>query len=215
MRIVLAEDSVLLREGLIRLLTELRHEVVATAGTAPEAFEAVIANSPDVFITDVRMPPTHSDDGLRVAVELRKTRPQLPVLVLSQYVEAPYARLLLESGQGYVGYLLKDHVEDIDTFEDAISRIASGGTVLDPAVIAQLMVRQSAQDDLQNLTPREREVMELMAAGASNAAIASRLVISSGAVEKHIASIFAKLNLSLNGDGNRRVLAVLAWLQSK
>ena len=213
MRLVLAEDSVLLREGLVRLFQEIGHDVVATAGTGPETVAVVRRNQPDLLVADVRMPPTHTDDGLRAAVALRQELPDLAVLVLSQYVEAPYARRLLEDGRGAVGYLLKDHVEDIEALADVLERIRAGGTVIDPEVVRQLMVRRRAADALDRLTARERDVLGLMAAGRTNAAIAEALVITGGAVEKHIANIFTKLDLAPSADEHRRVLAVLTWLQ--
>ncbi|MDR1426948.1 MAG: response regulator transcription factor [Bifidobacteriaceae bacterium] len=218
MQIVLAEDHVLLREGLVRLLTEAGHEVVATAGTAPELVERVedgIRAGLDLLVvTDVRMPPGMSDDGLRAAVRLRRAHPGLGVLVLSQYVEESYARDLLAGGTGGTGYLLKDRIQDLAELQDAVIRIAAGGTVIDPEVIAQLMVR-SAASPLDRLTAREREVLELMAQGRANAAIGRELVVTSGAVEKHISSIFAKLDLAPSPDDHRRVLAVIAWLAGR
>jgi DNA-binding NarL/FixJ family response regulator len=212
-RIVRAEDSALLREGLVRLLEELGHQVAATAGTADEALAAVRRERPEALVTDVRMPPTHTDDGLRAAVRLRRELPELAVLVLSQYVEAPYARKLLQDDRGGVGYLLKDHVQDLDALADALRRVRAGGTVIDPEVVRQLMVRRRAADVLQALSARERQALELMAAGRSNAAIAEAMVVTGGAVEKHIANIFTKLDLAPSADEHRRVLAVLTWLQ--
>ncbi|HEY7222706.1 MAG TPA: response regulator transcription factor [Micromonosporaceae bacterium] len=214
MRIVLADDAVLLREGLVRLLTEQGHDVVAVVGDGPSLVAAEAAHEPDLSIVDVRMPPTHTDEGLRAAVQIRARRPGAAVLVLSQYVELSYADDLLQDRRGAVGYLLKDRVADIDSFTDVIARVASGGTVLDPEVVSQLLVRRRANDPLATLTAREREVLALMAEGRSNAAIARRLVISDGAVEKHVANIFAKLGLPQDEDSNRRVLAVLAFLRS-
>jgi DNA-binding NarL/FixJ family response regulator len=213
-RIVLADDAVLLREGLVRLLTEQGHDVVAVVGDGPSLVAAEAAHEPDLSIVDVRMPPTHTDEGLRAAVQIRARRPGAAVLVLSQYVELSYADDLLQDRRGAVGYLLKDRVADIDSFTDVIARVASGGTVLDPEVVSQLLVRRRANDPLATLTAREREVLALMAEGRSNAAIARRLVISDGAVEKHVANIFAKLGLPQDEDSNRRVLAVLAFLRS-
>ncbi|MDR3360449.1 MAG: response regulator transcription factor [Bifidobacteriaceae bacterium] len=212
MRIVLAEDSALLREGLIRLLGEAGHEVVAAVGDAPGLVAAVRRWEPDVGIVDVRMPPTFTDDGLRAALELRRERPGLAVLVLSQYVEEQYARELLATGGG-VGYLLKDRVADLAALDSALGRLAAGETVIDPEVVAQLMARPAEGGGLDRLTPREREVLALIADGRSNAAIAAALTITGGAVEKHVASIFAKLDLAPSPDDHRRVLAVLAHLR--
>ncbi len=213
MRIVLAEDSVLLREGLSRLCAELGHDVVAAVGSAPELLEAVHVTSPDVAVVDVRMPPDFTDDGLRAAVTLRSENPALAVLVLSQYVEESYARDLLSDGRGGVGYLLKDRIQDIDQFGDALDRVSAGETVIDPEVVAQLLVRRPATSPVATLTEREREVLTLMAQGKTNAAIAATLYLSAGAVEKHISNIFTKLGLLPSSDDHRRVLAVLAWLR--
>jgi DNA-binding NarL/FixJ family response regulator len=213
MRIVLAEDSVLLREGLIRLLEEAGHQVVAAVGDAPGLVREAEALSPDVAIVDVRMPPTFTDDGLRAAVELRRRRPDVAVLMLSQYVEESYARELLATGGG-VGYLLKDRVVDLDALASALARLQAGETVIDPEVVAQLMTRGDAPGrGLDRLTLREREVLALVADGRSNSAIAEELVVTTGAVEKHVASIFAKLDLAPSQDDHRRVLAVLAHLR--
>ena len=214
MRIVLADDAVLLREGLVRLLTEQGHDVVAVVGDGPSLVAAVAEHHPDVSIVDVRMPPTHTDEGLRAAVQIRAERPGAPVLVLSQYVEVSYADDLLADRRGAVGYLLKDRVADIAEFIEALGRVAAGGTVLDPEVVAQLLVRRRAHDPIEQLTPREREVLTLMAEGRSNTAIARHLVVSEGAVEKHVGNIFTKLDLPPDEDVNRRVLAVLAFLRS-
>ncbi len=213
MRIVLADDAVLLREGLVRLLTEQGHDVVAVVGDGPSLVAAARDHQPDLSIVDVRMPPTHTDEGLRAAVAIRTARPGAPVLVLSQYVEVSYADDLLADGRGFVGYLLKDRVADIGAFLDALARVAAGGTVLDPEVVAQLLVLRRSHDRLGPLTPREREVLALMAEGRSNTAIARALVVTEGAVEKHVANIFAKLGLPPDEDSNRRVLAVLAFLR--
>ena len=213
LRIVIADDAVLLREGLVRLLTEQGHRVVAAVGDGPSLVEAVLAHDPDVSIVDVRMPPSHTDEGLRAAVTARKARPGTAILVLSQYVEMSYADDLLATGPA-VGYLLKDRVAAIDEFLDGLRRVAGGGTVLDPEVVAQLLVRKRARDPLAVLTAREREVLALMAEGQSNTAIARRLVVSEGAVEKHVSNIFTKLDLPPDGDSNRRVLAVLTYLRS-
>lgn len=211
--VVLADDAVLLREGLARLLVEQGHQVVAAVGDGESLVEAVVAHRPDVSIVDVRMPPSHTDEGLRAAVRARQLVAGTPILVLSQYVELSYADDLLATG-GAVGYLLKDRVAEIADFLDALSRVAGGGTVLDPEVIAQLLVRRRAQDPLEALTAREREVLALMAEGRSNGSIGRRLVVSEGAVEKHVGNIFAKLGLPSDADGHRRVLAVLTYLRS-
>ncbi|MCL1922604.1 MAG: response regulator transcription factor [Propionibacteriaceae bacterium] len=213
MRLVVAEDSVLLREGLIRLFTELGHEVVSAVGSAPELIDAIDLPNIDVVVTDVRMPPTHSDDGLRAAITIRETHPQVGVLVLSQWVHGDAARDLLRSGTGGVGYLLKDRVQDLTTIASALDVIHRGGMVIDPEVIAQVAVNQETpHQGIDRLTARELEVMSLMAQGRSNSAIAEGLVITLGAVEKHIASIFTKLDLMNSPDDHRRVLAVLRYL---
>lgn len=203
----------LLREGLVRLLQEAGCEVVAAVGDAPDLVTAVLQHRPDVAVVDVRMPPTFTDDGLRAAVQARRQVPGTAVLVLSQYVEQAYAEELLASGEGGVGYLLKDRVARLDQLVDALERVRGGGTVLDPEVVAQLFARRR-RDPMDSLTPREREVLALMAEGRSNPAIASRLVVGEGAVEKHVGSIFTKLDLPPSGSDSRRVLAVLAWLRS-
>jgi DNA-binding NarL/FixJ family response regulator len=213
-RVVLADDSVLLREGLVRLLTEAGCEVVASVADAPALLAAVEAHRPDAAVVDVRMPPTMTDDGLQAAIRARAAQPGLAVLVLSAYVEMSYADVLLSDGLGGVGYLLKDRVTSLTTLVDALRTIVGGGTVLDPEVVAQLLVARRT-DPLDRLTRREREVLALMAEGRSNAAVAECLVVSSGAVEKHISSIFAKIDLPDVGSDNRRVLAVLAWLRSR
>lgn len=212
MRIVIAEDSVLLREGLTRLLQEYGHEVVAAESDATRLLQVVVEHSPDLVIVDVRMPPTHTDEGLRAAVELRAQRPATPVLVLSQYVEERYATELLAMGTVGVGYLLKERVADVREFVEAACRVADGGTALDPEVVAQLFARSRRRDPLEALTPREREVLSLMAQGLSNLAIAASLVVSAGAVEKHISSIFTKLDLPPSEHEHRRVLAVLRYV---
>ena len=216
LRIVLAEDSVLLREGLAGLLRRFGHTVVARVGDAPALVAAVQEHDPDIVVTDVRMPPGFSDEGLRAAVTLRAAHPALPVLVLSQYVEQTYAAELLDTdprhGRGAgVGYLLKDRVGDVDDFADAVARVAGGGTVVDQEVIRQLLRRRS--DPLDRLTSREAEVLALMAEGRSNAAIARALVVTEAAVTKHIGNILAKLDLPLDADDHRRVLAVLTYLR--
>lgn len=215
MRILLAEDSVLLREGLVRLLTEAGHDVVAAVDDAAAILPAALEHRPDVAVVDVRMPPTFTDDGLRAAVELRRALPDVGVLVLSQYVEESYARDLLADGRGGVGYLLKDRVQDLDALADALARVGAGGSALDPDVVAQLVVPRRAADPLDALTAREREVLVLMAEGRSNAAIAEALVVSPGAVEKHVGNVFAKLGLPPSDSDHRRVLAVLTWLRAR
>jgi DNA-binding NarL/FixJ family response regulator len=213
-RIVIAEDSVLLRAGLTRLLVDEGQEVVATVGDADSLRDVVERHRPDLAVVDVRMPPTHTDDGLRAAIEVRGRWPEVGILVLSQYVEETYATELLATDTGGVGYLLKDRIADVGDFMDAVLRVGDGGTALDPEVVAQLLARTRRRDPLARLSPREREVLGLMAEGRSNAAIASELVVSAGAVEKHISNIFTKLDLSHDDHGHRRVLAVLRWLES-
>ncbi|MEW9555936.1 response regulator [Nonomuraea sp. NPDC050783] len=215
MRVVVADDAVLIREGLVRLLEEFGFEVVATVGDGDGLVEAIAEHKPDVSVVDVRMPPSFTDEGLRAAVEARRRVPGAPVLILSQYVEVSYADDLLADARGAVGYLLKDRVVDVDEFLEGLRRVAAGGTVFDPQVVSQLMVRRRKDDPLAQLTPREREVLGLMAEGKSNPAIGRQLVISDGAVEKHIRSIFSKLGLyAEDADQHRRVLAVLAYLRS-
>jgi DNA-binding NarL/FixJ family response regulator len=214
LRIVVADDAVLLREGLVRLLAEDGHQVVAVVGDGPALVEAVLRHRPDVSVVDVRMPPTHTDEGLRAAIAARAQRPGAPMLVLSQYVEASYARDLLADGSGAVGYLLKDRVARVEEFLDALDRVAGGATVLDPQVIAQLLTGPRRDDPLAALTQRERQLLGLMAEGHSNTAIAQRLVLSASAVEKHIGNIFAKLGLPPDDAQHRRVLAVLAYLKA-
>jgi DNA-binding NarL/FixJ family response regulator len=211
-RIVIAEDLFLLREGLIRLLREYGFEVVAAVDNGPELVPTLTRLRPDVAIVDVRLPPTFTDEGLRAALEARRQVPGLPVLVLSQYVEQLYARELLANGTGGIGYLLKDRVSDGDQFADAVQRVAAGGTAMDPEVIARLLERSTNDGPLGKLSPREREVLELMAEGRSNAAIAQRLFVSERAIAKHNTAIFAKLDLPPSDDDNRRVLAVLTYL---
>ena len=213
MRVVIAEDLFLLRDGLIRLLEAYGFEVVAAVDNGPDFLAAVRSHHPDVAVVDVRLPPSFTDEGLRAALQARSELPGLPILVLSQYVEQLYARELLADGVGAVGYLLKDRVFDGDQFTDAVKRVADGGTAMDPEVIARLLARNAAfEGPLDRLSPREREVLELMAEGRSNAAIAGRLVVTERAVAKHTASIFTKLDLQPSDDDNRRVLAVLAYL---
>ena len=214
LRVVIAEDSVLLREGLVRLLEDAGASVVARVGDGPSLVAAVVEQRPDVSIVDVRMPPTQRDEGLRAAIEARRLVPGSPVLVLSQYVEREYASELLADGAGGVGYLLKDRVADVREFMDALARVAGGGTALDPEVVAQLMVSRRRDDRLAALTPREREVLAAMAEGRTNVGIASALVISEGAAEKHITNILGKLDLPDSENDHRRVLAVLAFLDA-
>ncbi|MET9292499.1 response regulator transcription factor [Streptomyces sp. NPDC003077] len=213
LRLIVAEDSVLLREGLVSVLERFGHTVLAAVGDADALVRAVAAERPDAVITDVRMPPSHGDDGLRAALELRTAHPGLPVLVLSQYIERSYVTKLLDSGGGAgVGYLLKERVGAVPDFIAGLERVAGGGTVVDPEVIQQLVRLQN--DPLARLSPREREVLALMAEGASNANLAARLFISEAAVNKHIGNIFLKLDLPVSTDGNRRVLAVLRFLRA-
>jgi DNA-binding NarL/FixJ family response regulator len=214
MRVVIAEDAALFREGLTRLITDRGHEVAAAVGDAGALLEAVAAHDPDVAVVDIRMPPTHTDEGLRAAIELRRERPRTGVLVLSQYVETRYAARLLEGNAGGVGYLLKDRVADVAEFADALNRVAAGGTALDPEVVSQLLRVSRHAQGVATLTPRERDVVSLMAEGRSNAGIAAALVVSAGVVEKHVASIFGKLGLPQSEADNRRVLAVLRYLGS-
>jgi DNA-binding NarL/FixJ family response regulator len=213
-KVVLADDSVLLREGVARILEESGFDVVGQAGNPDELMLKVRSYSPDVAVVDIRMPPTHTDEGLRAAKEIREKHPDVGVLVLSQYVEPDYAMdLLSESAEG-VGYLLKDRVADVKEFAAAVRRVAEGGSALDPSVVSQLVGRRRGDDPLSDLTPREREVLELMAEGRSNSGIAERLVITERAVEKHVTSIFGKLRLVSVPADHRRVLAVLAYLNS-
>ena len=214
MRVVLAEDSLLLREGLVRLFDEAGATVVAAVGDGDALVDAVVEHRPEIAVTDVRMPPSFTDDGLRAALECRRRVPGTAVLVLSQYIEEPYASdLLAGAGNGGVGYLLKDRISNLEELSDALHRVAGGGTVLDPEVVAGLFGRRR-RDPLRELTPRERDVLTLMAEGRTNSAIGKRLAVSDGAVEKHTSSIFAKLDLAPSGDDHRRVLAVLAWLKA-
>ncbi|TCO21187.1 LuxR family two component transcriptional regulator [Kribbella steppae] len=210
MRVVILEDNPILAEGLGLLLGNSGFEVVAVAGDADEFAKVMADNAPEIAIVDVRLPPTFTDEGLRAAIEARRLRPGLPVLVFSQYVEEVYAAELLAAGSEGVGYLLKDRVSRVDEFLEAVRRVAAGGTVLDPEVVSQLMVKRSSP--LDRLTPREREVLALMAEGLGNAAIAEKLVVSEGAVHKHVGNVFLKLDLPPTDSGHRRVLAVLAHL---
>jgi DNA-binding NarL/FixJ family response regulator len=213
-RVVIADDSVLLREGLARLLEEYGFEVAGQAGDAEDLLRKVGAHKPDVAVVDVRMPPTHTDEGLRAAHRIRTDYPGTGVLVLSQYVEEAYALELLSQSTESTGYLLKDRVADVDSFTDAVRRVAGGGSALDPEVVALLLGRRRREDPLQSITPREREVLGLMAEGRSNAAIAEALVVTERAVEKHVTSIFSKLDLTPTVEDHRRVLAVLAYLRA-
>jgi DNA-binding NarL/FixJ family response regulator len=212
--VVVVEDLVLLRDGMVRLLSTNGLQVAAAVDTGPAFLEAIDAHRPDVAVVDVRLPPTFTDEGLRAAIEARHRRPGFPVLILSQYVEQLYARELLSDGAGGVGYLLKDRVGDVRQFVDAVQRVAGGGTAMDPEVISQILARRARRSPLAELTPREREVLALMAEGRTNAAIARRLTVTTKAVSKHIARIFDKLGLEPSDDDHRRVLAVLAYLNS-
>jgi DNA-binding NarL/FixJ family response regulator len=212
-RVVVADDSTLLRAGVVRLLEDAGLEVVGQAGNADELLLKVRSYAPDVAIVDIRMPPTHTDEGLRAAKEIREKHPEVGVLVLSQYVESGYALELLQGSAEGVGYLLKDRVADIDDFVAAVKRVAEKGSALDPEVVSRLVGRRRAEDPLSQLTPREREVLELMAEGRSNQAIAEKLVVTLRAVEKHVTSIFSKLGLPIDEQDHRRVLAVLAYLR--
>jgi DNA-binding NarL/FixJ family response regulator len=209
---VIAEDAVMMREGLVRLLSDRGHEVCAAVADAEALLAAAGGHQPDVAVVDIRMPPTHSDEGLRAALELRRRYPRLGVLVFSQYIETRYASQLLAGGAAGVGYLLKDRVAEVAEFTDALARVGAGGTALDPEVVSQLLLASRRASGVSALTPREREVLALMAEGRSNAGIASALVLSAGAVEKHVASIFGKLGLPPSESDNRRVLAVLRYL---
>ena len=212
MRVVLAEDLALLRDGLIRLLEAHDAEVVEAVDNGPSLVRALLTHRPDVAVVDVRLPPTFTDEGLRAVIEARTQIPGLPVLVLSQYVEQLYARELLADRNGGVGYLLKDRVSNVSQFIDAVRQVAAGGTAMDPEVVAQLLTRRSTDAPIASLSPREREVLELMAEGRSNAAIAARMFVTEKAVSKHTNSIFVKLGLPQSEDDNRRVLAVLTYL---
>jgi DNA-binding NarL/FixJ family response regulator len=215
MRVVIAEDLALLRDGLERLLRDNGFEVAAAVQDAPSLLAAVARERPDVAVVDIRLPPDFRDEGLRAALELRAKAPETGVLMVSQYVEPAYAAELLADGRGGVGYLLKDRIMDVEEFVDAVGRVARGGTALDPDVVAQLVSRGGSDGPLSELTPREREVLGLMAEGRSNGGIAQALVLSVGAVEKHIASIFGKLRLTQSDSDHRRVLAVLAYLRGE
>jgi DNA-binding NarL/FixJ family response regulator len=212
-RVVIAEDLALLRDGLMRLLRDNGFDVVAAVHDGDALVHAVLLERPDVAIVDIRLPPTFRDEGLRAALQVRQHAPETAVLIVSQYVEQAYAAELLADGQGRVGYLLKDRIMEVDDFVDAVRRVAAGGTALDPEVVAQLFARQKANGPLGRLTPRELEVLGLMAEGRSNSAIAEQLVLTVGAVEKHVASILTKLQLPPSDTDHRRVLAVLAYLR--
>jgi len=212
-RVILAEDLYLLRDGMTRMLQAYDFDIVAAVDNGPDLLEALVREKPDVAVVDVRMPPTFTDEGLQAALQARRTVPGLPVLVLSQYVEQLYARELLADGKGAVGYLLKDRVFDSDQFIDAVRRVAGGATVVDPEVIAKLLTHNERKGPLSELTPREREVLSLMAEGRSNVAIAERLFVTERAISKYTSNIFAKLGLPPSDDDNRRVLAVIAYLQ--
>jgi DNA-binding NarL/FixJ family response regulator len=214
MRVVIADDSVLFREGVAQLLQRAGFEVVGQSGTPDDLLLKVRSYTPEVAIVDIRMPPTHTDEGMRAAREIRERHPGVGVLVLSQYVEAPYMMELLQGDIEGVGYLLKDHIRDVSEFADAVRRVAQGGSAFDPAVVSRLLGRRQGDYPLDSLTPREREVLELMAQGRSNQAIAEKLVVTAGAVEKHVRSIFGKLGLPVSAEDHRRVLAVLTFLNS-
>ncbi|MFD6435847.1 response regulator [Streptomyces venezuelae] len=214
MRVILAEDSTLLREGLVRLLAEEGHEVLAAVGDADALLREVEAHAPDVVVTDIRMPPDHTDEGLRAAVRIRELRPEIGVVVLSQYVERNYAAQLLTSSAERVGYLLKDRVAQVEEFLDALERVHAGGAAIDPEVVRQLLIRTTHVDPLTRLTPRERTVLEALAEGHTNAAIGEKLHISLSAVEKNLNAIFDKLGLNRTTGYSRRVLAVLRYLES-
>ena len=214
MRIVIAEDLALLRDGLIRIFDAYGFEVVEAVDNGPSLVRALTTHRPDVAVIDVRLPPTFTDEGLRAALDVRAQIPGLPVLMLSQYVEQLYARELMSARAGAVGYLLKDRVSDVGQFIDNVRRVAAGATVMDPEVVASLLARRAGDEPLQALTPREREVLSLMAEGRSNAAIAARMFVTEKAVSKHSNNIFVKLGLEQSEEDNRRVLAVLAYLQA-
>jgi DNA-binding NarL/FixJ family response regulator len=214
MRVIIAEDSVMLREGLARLLIDAGFEVIERVGDGPSFVEAVARLRPDVSVVDVRMPPSFRDEGVRAALEARRRVPGTPILIFSQYVEERYASELLESGAEGTGYLLKERVADVGDFVAAVRRVANGGTILDPEVVAQLVARRRRDDPLDTLTAREREVLALMAEGRSNSAIADALYVNDGTIEKHVTAIFGKLGLAATDTDHRRVLAVLTYLQS-
>ena len=214
MRIVIAEDSVLLRAGLTRILIDAGEDVVATVGDADELLTTIARHQPDLAVVDVRMPPTMTDDGLRAALHVRERWPAIAILVLSQYVEERYATELLANDTSSIGYLLKDRIADVSEFLGAVRRVGGGGTALDPEVVAQLLARSRKRDPLERLSPRESEVLALMAEGRTNPAIARQLVVSDKAVEKHVGNIFLKLDLPPATDDHRRVLAVLRWLEA-
>ncbi len=214
MRAVIAEDLALLRDGLVRVMAAHGIDVVEAVQDGPSVVPALVAHRPDIAVLDVRLPPTFTNEGLVAAIEARQQVPNLPVLVLSQYVEPLYARELLSSRAGRVGYLLKDRVMDVGQFVEAVHRVAAGGTVMDPEVVSRLVMGRARDDTMRSLTPREREVLKLMAEGRSNAAIAAALVVSEKAISKHIANIFLKLGLPPSDDDNRRVMAVLAFLNA-
>ena len=214
MRVVVADDSVLLREGIVRILGDSGFDVVGQAGDAEDLVRKVAAHKPDVAIVDVRMPPTNTDDGLRAAQKIRAEYPGCGVLVLSQYIEEGYALELLSENAEGVGYLLKDRVADVERFTESVRRVGEGGSALDPEVVAQLLGRRRREDPLEELSPREREVLELMAEGRSNHAIADAMVVTERAVEKHVTSIFGKLKLPPTAEDHRRVLAVLRYLRA-
>jgi DNA-binding NarL/FixJ family response regulator len=213
-RVAIAEDSVLLREGLARLLAEAGFDVVAQCEDADGLLRKVESHELDIVIVDIRLPPSHTDEGLRAAIEVRRSHPEVAVLVLSQYVEPGLAMKLLADSAERTGYLLKDRISDVDEFLDAVRRVAAGGSAIDPRIVSTMLGRQREADPLEELTPREREVLELMATGSSNAGIAESLVITVGAVEKHVSSLFGKLGLPSTGSESRRVLAVLLFLDS-
>ena len=212
LRVVIADDTVLFREGIAQLLERAGFQIAAQSGTADDLLLKVRSYEPDVAIVDIRMPPTHTDEGMRAAREIRERHPRVGVLVLSQYVEAPYMMELLQGDIEGVGYLLKDRIRDVTEFADAVRRVAEGGSAFDPMVVSRLVGRRRGEDPLDSLTPREREVLELMAQGRSNQAIAKKLVVTPGAVEKHVRSIFGKLGLPVSGEDHRRVLAVITYL---
>ncbi|MFI7454148.1 response regulator [Nonomuraea sp. NPDC049714] len=214
MRVVIAEDLALLRDGLVRLLTAHGFEVVEAVDNGPMLLDALIRHRPDVAVIDVRLPPTLTDEGLRIALEARRRQPGLPVLILSQYVEQLYARELLSDRSGAVGYLLKDRIGDVEQFVESVRRVAEGGTAMDSEVISQLLTRRGRDEPLGELTPKEREVLAMMAEGLSNAAIATRLFVTDKAISKHTNNIFTKLGLPPSDDHNRRVMAVLAYLEA-